>query len=169
MNVANWLNRTARLSPGADALMTGLESHADYGGFASAARGFGGWLEKRLRVGDRIGIFCENCPDWLVAIFGIWWMGAVAVPINAKLHGREASWILSNAQATLVVTSDRCAGILRDGGWTGNVLSVDSKEWRRAIRHEGREHPRPRADGDLAWLFYTSGTTGRPKGVEEPG
>jgi long-chain acyl-CoA synthetase len=49
--------------------------------------------------GDRIGIFAKNVPDYLTCFYAIWRAGAAAVPINAKLHPKEAAWILSDAEA----------------------------------------------------------------------
>ena len=52
-------------------------------------------LEKEgIKLGDRVAVYMPNCPEFLVAFYAVWSMGAVIVPINSKLHTREVSWIL---------------------------------------------------------------------------
>lgn len=151
MNIATWLARTAATRGGAPALMQGAETVADYTGFAArAARLAGGLTARGVGPGDRVGIFAGNCPDYLVALFGIWWAGAVAVPVNAKLHPGEADWILDHAGAGPCFVGE---GMEAVRGVSFGSVGAD---------------PIPIAERkatDLAWLFYTSGTTGRPKGV----
>ncbi|WP_211482029.1 AMP-binding protein [Azotobacter beijerinckii] len=58
-----------------------------------------GFLRRNLRLeaGDRVAIYMSNCPEYLECLYGMLWAGLVAVPINAKLHPREASYILADA------------------------------------------------------------------------
>lgn len=110
----------------------------------------------------------RNTPDYLVVLYGIWWAGAAAVPINAKLHPREIAWIVENAGARLVVVTPDLAEAAPAGLET---LVAGADPFAAALAEQGRgrgegpSSPAPRDPGDLAWLFYTSGTTGRPKGV----
>jgi long-chain acyl-CoA synthetase len=171
MNVAQWLAATARLHPQAPALLRGMTVKADYARFAARAAAIAAGLASvyRIQPGDRVGLFMTNGTEYLEALYGIWWAGAVAIPINAKLHGREAAWICGDAGARLVLVSDgTTAGVKEAGGaWPPSLqtLSVDSaKFW--ALRGGAQQAALvPREADDLAWLFYTSGTTGRPKGV----
>src|SRR5450432_2973786 len=114
MNVAEWLAATARLRPDAPALLTGFDLDADYTSFARRAAAIGAALARDYRIapGDRIGLFASNCTQYLECLYGIWWIGAVAIPINAKLHGREAAWILGDAGARLTFISDDTAAAL---------------------------------------------------------
>jgi len=102
MNVAEWLAASARLRPDAPALLTGFDLDADYATFARRAAAIGAALAREYDIapGDRVGLFATNCTQYLECLYGIWWIGAVAIPINAKLHGREAAWICSDAGAT---------------------------------------------------------------------
>jgi acyl-CoA synthetase (AMP-forming)/AMP-acid ligase II len=64
-------------------------------------------LAAGLVPGDRVALFMRNHPRYLELMFGAWWAGLAVVPINAKLHLREAQWIVDHAQARWVfVTSD---------------------------------------------------------------
>ena len=171
MNIAEWLASTARLRPEAPALLTGFDLDADYRTFADRAAAIGVALmrEYGIKPGDRVALFASNCTQYLECLYGIWWMGAVAIPINAKLHGREAAWICSDAGASLAFVSDDTVEALTaasaDLPAAMKTLSVDSDAYRAMRQGEGAPAPLAREVDDLAWLFYTSGTTGRPKGV----
>ncbi|WP_298106924.1 class I adenylate-forming enzyme family protein, partial [Bradyrhizobium sp.] len=171
MNIAEWLASTARLRPEAPALLTGFDLDADYRTFADRAAAIGVALmrEYGIKPGDRVALFASNCTQYLECLYGIWWMGAVAIPINAKLHGREAAWICSDAGASLAFVSDDTFESLTaasaDLPAAMKTLSVNSDAYRARRQGEGAPAPLAREVDDLAWLFYTSGTTGRPKGV----
>jgi len=171
MNLAQWLAASARLRPDAPALLSGVTVEADYSSFARRAAAIGAGLcrDHGIRPGDRVALFMTNCTQYLECLYGIWWVGAVAIPINAKLHGREAAWICDNAGAKLAfVSGDTAAALTEAGGDLPaqmQMLSIDSDDYRRLQGGEGTAAPLPRESDDLAWLFYTSGTTGRPKGV----
>ena len=166
MNIADWLCARAILSPAAPALMTGERVEADYAGFAARASAGAAALAARfgIRPGDRVGVFMPNRTEYLEALYAIWWAGAVAVPINAKLHPSEAAWILDNAGATLCFLSGE-AGALAGADRDVRLLALDGRDWKTMRAGESLGRPVARRDDDLAWLFYTSGTTGRPKGV----
>ncbi|MGH1354845.1 MAG: class I adenylate-forming enzyme family protein [Thalassovita sp.] len=158
MNIALWLQRQAVAYPDRPALFLGRDLVADYAGFQGRVARLAGWLQGQgVRPGDRVAIFMKNCPDYLIVQYAIWFAGAVAVPINAKLHGAEAAWIIDNAGAGMVFASDQQAHALQDAGCSAQV--VQGTPQAEAIA------PVPRDAHDICWLFYTSGTTGRPKGV----
>ena len=171
MNVAEWLAASARLRPDAPALLTGFDLDADYRTFARRAAAIGAGLSRDYGIapGDRVALFATNCTQYLECLYGSWWVGAVAIPINAKLHGREAAWICSDAGAKLAFISDDTAGALMEAKGdlptAMKTLSVESETYRAMREGEGSPAPLEREVDDLAWLFYTSGTTGRPKGV----
>src|ERR1700683_3687528 len=139
MNVAEWLAATARLHPDAPALLTGPDLDADYATFARRAAAIGAALARDYHIepGDRVGLFATNCTQYLECLYGIWWIGAVAIPINAKLHGREAAWICSDAGAKLTFVSDDTVEALTevegDLPAAMKMLSVDGAAY-RALR-----------------------------------
>jgi long-chain acyl-CoA synthetase len=146
MNVAAWLERTARAEPARIAILHGASPWASYGELAARAARLAAGLRSRLGLapGDRVAIAMRNAPEYLEALYGIWWAGLAAVPVNAKLHPKEIAWIVEDSGAKLVLESPaQVAGLAADEALP--IAEVDA--------------------GALAWLFYTSGTTGRPKGA----
>ena len=107
-----------------------------------------------------------NCAEFFPCLFGAWRAGLTAVPINAKLHAREMSWILENCAASLcIMTPDIAASVsdAADAFWP-EIIATDSADYQTLLKGE----PAPIRSGspeEPAWLFYTSGTTGRPKGA----
>ena len=170
MNLAHLLHRQARMDPSRPALLNGTQLVATHGQWAQRCQQLARQFQDAgLQPGDRVAIFMRNHVRYLEVLFGAWWAGLAVVPINAKLHVREAQWIIDNAQArwafvTADITSEageRLTGLER-------VIDVDSAEadalwqWPTSLSETPIVERSPDA---LAWLFYTSGTTGRPKGV----
>ncbi|WP_306006719.1 class I adenylate-forming enzyme family protein [Aquicoccus porphyridii] len=166
MNPATYLTRAARLYPSNPAIFSGTTQITDYAGFADRAARLGqGFSEKYgIGSGDRVALFISNCPEYLDLLYGVWFAGGVVVPINHKLHPREVAWILNNSDASLVIAEGQQADTLQTTG-SCPVLDVSSDAYRDLASASPLSDPVPRASDDLAWLFYTSGTTGRPKGV----
>jgi long-chain acyl-CoA synthetase len=170
MNLAQLLVRAARTYPERPALLHGTVLLLHYGELADrVARRAAHWRQQLgLVPGDRVALYMGNQPAYLEALYAAWWAGLVAVPINAKLHPREAAWILGHAEAAALVVGEDLAGELRPElnalPALRTVCSPGDASWQAALAMP----PMPaqaRGPDDLAWLFYTSGTTGRPKGV----
>ncbi|WP_133489626.1 class I adenylate-forming enzyme family protein [Aliiroseovarius marinus] len=164
MNLAHWLERTAQVHGDRPAVFRGGDQIFTYDGFFRAAQGLAAGLAARgVGPGDRVALFMKNCPQYLLGFYGVWGLGAAVVPINAKLHPKEAAFILENSGAKLVLVTDDLADGLADVTDVP-LVRVERPEFVELFMHE----PLPvaeRAGSDLAWLFYTSGTTGQPKGV----
>jgi long-chain acyl-CoA synthetase len=162
MNVALWLARAAQRFGAATAVGHGCDAWCSYRELAQRAAALAAWLQGQgIAPGDRIALFAPNTPQYLVVLWAVWWSGAAAVPINAKLHAREAAWILGHSGSKMAF----CDRVSRDAL---ALLAPEVRFFTDLPVLEGagaRAAPAERADSDAAWLFYTSGTTGRPKGV----
>ena len=166
MNIALWLRRMAQVRGASPALFHGVEQIADYAAFDRRAGQMARWLgDAGVRPGDRVALWFKNHPDYLILLYGIWYAGAVAVPINAKLHPREAAWIIDNSGAAVTVTSAEMVPALTGIGTQGRIVAQNDATLAAVSELDPVVAPVTRAPDDLAWLFYTSGTTGRPKGV----
>lgn len=117
-------------------------------------------LRARFGAGARIGVASENRPEIVELMFGIWAAECVFVPLNFKLHPREMSGILDDCGAATVFASPKiAAGLSLD-----RVEVIGSQSYRGWFT--GAPGFAPQTDpAALAWLFYTSGTTGRSKGA----
>ena len=159
-NLAGLLDGPARWAATAPAVLIGDEVVRDWAGFADAVARRAAALADGLgvRPGDAVALYADNCPAYLELLYAIWHAGAVAVPISSRLHARETSELLaaSRAKACFVTGS---LGDRLDAPCP--VLGTDERGW------EGHD-PRPltqRTLTDDAWIFFTSGTTGRSKGA----
>jgi long-chain acyl-CoA synthetase len=162
MNLAHWLHRMAQVRGDAPALLVGTDVTADYATFHARAAALAGRLG--IAPGDRVGLFMANCPEYLITFYAVWIAGGAVVPINNKLHGREAAWILENSGAAKVfVTSKLGAALAHETGLP--MIDVETNAFADLTTGDPMQIV-ARGSDDLAWLFYTSGTTGRPKGVQ---
>ncbi|MBK1624838.1 class I adenylate-forming enzyme family protein [Afifella marina] len=167
MNLADWLLRTARRMPDAPALLRGDELVATYGEFAERAARLGRALKEVHGVspGDRVAIFMANSTEYLEIMYGIWWAGAAAVPINHKLHPREAAYIIQDSGADLVFVSEGDEGLAQRLDDGVRLITAPGEAFQTLLAAEPLTAPQAMSSDGLAWLFYTSGTTGNPKGV----
>ncbi len=170
MNLATWVERHGRMRPDRPALAEGERVHATWVEFAARVAAVAGGLRESfgLSPGDRVAIVMRNRPEYLEAQFAIWHAGLVAVPVNARLHRDEIAYILDHSQTTLVVTdADHATEVESLVGTVGSLRAVvvaPGEQWDRLTVSS----PSPLIDRlptDPAWLFYTSGTTGQPKGA----
>ena len=170
MSVANLMLRAGRSYAERPAVAVGPEVRLTYGALARRVAGLAGALRGRfaLAPGDRVALIMANGPAYLEVMFAAWHAGLVAMPINAKLHAKEHAYILDHAGARLCFVSadlaDEIAAIAPSVDGLEAVVCVDEADY------EGLADGDPidlqwRDPGELAWLFYTSGTTGRPKGA----
>ena len=131
------------------------------------ARLAGGLRALGLVPGDRVLLSLENCGEFVELLFGCWAAGLCAVPANARLHRREVEYLADNSGARLLVATP---GLIESlAPLAGSVPSLERAVSTRTPEYEALYgEPLLPAVGeptDPAWLFYTSGTTGRPKGA----
>lgn len=138
-----------------------------------------GLTERGLESSDRIAIVHRNCHHFLEAYFAVARIGAVLVPINHRLSVSDITHILENSGSKAVIVEGHLLEMVRPvlDQTSGLDLIVVTGEphgsmpgkgvlYDELIKGDAHELPKPEIDEDeMAHLYYTSGTTGKPKGV----
>ena len=175
MNVGTLLTKTARTYPERLAIaygdyeLTYKQFNERVNRLANTFRALG------IEEGQNVAILMQNCPEFIEGLYACFKAGIGAVPINFRLHPEECAFIIDNSEAVGIILSDdfrNSLHALRDrmprvkhyicvteplrGMLHYETLIADQSDEFIDVYVE-RDH--------LAWLFYTSGTTGRPKGA----
>jgi long-chain acyl-CoA synthetase len=171
MNIASLLARAATVRPDRVAVFEGERPCWSYRELARLSARIAAGLTGRhgLAPGQRVALVMRNCPDYLAVLFACWHAGLICVPVNAKLHAKEIAAILDDCGARLVlVTEDLAVTVSQALGFMDeaqpDVVSAGGADYQALARFDGASEHDAGA-GDPAWLFYTSGTTGRSKGA----
>jgi acyl-CoA ligase (AMP-forming) (exosortase A-associated) len=143
--------------------------HVRYEELASAVvRVAAGYVALGIARGERIAVWLDKCPEFVMACFGSVAAGAVFVPLNPLLKPDQVGYILRDCGVRVLVTSaDRAAllaQVLPQCEALRHVVRVDATEWSELLSTPPRPGHRV-IDTDIAAILYTSGSTGRPKGV----
>ena len=174
MNSFVFLEKSARQRPDGLALLQGEEAYT-YREFRERALAVGGNLQALgCMPGDRVAFCLANSPRIMEVIFGCFAAGLIVVPINARLHAREMAYIVENSGAKILIHGPE----FQDGIISNRDLFVglrhriclDTAEgatkFDELLNSANMLSTAVDADPeDLCWLFYTSGTTGKPKGA----
>jgi acyl-CoA synthetase (AMP-forming)/AMP-acid ligase II len=111
----------------------------------------------------------ENCAEFLEMLFACWAAGLCAVPVNARLHADEVAHIAGDSRARLLVATPALAAALAplEGSveTLSAIIATGSDAYAALLGLGALLQPIDRSATDHAWLFYTSGTTGKPKGA----
>ena len=131
--------------------------------------------DRGIEPGDRVALYLPNVPQFLTAFHGVLRAGGVVVPMNPQYKSREISHLLADSEATVVVSLGdlvpRVEAVMDDTDVTQVVSVGETQEENdtvppfEAFLAEEEAPVVSRADDDVAIQPYTSGTTGRPKGV----
>ena len=170
MNIAHLLLGSAQEFRDLPALARGTTPHLGYRDLWRKVSVMSTHLRVRfgLQRGDRVAFAMTNCVESIEVMYAIWHAGLCAVPMNAKLHAKEFAFILENSGARLCFVTPDLAGTIAEAAREAPDLKEIVDTTTRAYSFMEVGDPGPIADcepTDLAWLFYTSGTTGRPKGA----
>jgi long-chain acyl-CoA synthetase len=153
LNLAHLLLNSARRQPDLPALAVGKRPVRTYGEMASRVARLS-FRKLSLKKGDRVALAMKNCPEFYEILFACWHAGLIAVPMNAKLHPKEFAYIVENSGAKACFATSELQACV-------NGIPISELD-------DFLDEPVPAADvspDDTAWLFYTSGTTGVPKGA----
>jgi fatty-acyl-CoA synthase len=174
----NWFGVLAHHATGTpDQPMTIFEGQTTtYGEMATRVTALAGGLAQHgVGPGDVVGLLSYNCPEFLETIFAANYLGAIAMPINYRLAAPEVRYILEHSRARVLVCDPALVEVGNEGmaALEGSPFRValgaaGSDGWTTLTELRRPDGPADRtfaAAYDLHRLMYTSGTTGRPKGV----
>jgi len=171
MNSSQLLERNARKYPNAEAVICmgrrityeQLNEHVNQ--FAHALKGEG------IHSGDKVILFLPNVADFVIAYFAIQRIGAIVVPISAKLTLPEVEYIIKHSDAKAFITHDMLLTVVKTLEFPSLRIKTGEEvdSWRsfESLLQSGEKAAIPclLKDGDESTILYTSGTTGQPKGV----
>ena len=175
MNLGSFLTKSAELFPDRSAIVYGskrlsyAQLHARANRLANVLR------HLDVRPGDNIALLQYNYPETLESMFAAFKAGCGAVPINFRLHPSEFAYIIDHSQARVLILSpefnetivrirdkiSHAEHLITLSGATGELLDYEELLSKESETWDDVDT----APEDVAWLFYTSGTTGRPKGA----
>ncbi len=173
MNSFAFLEKSARHRPDGLALLQG-EERLTYREFRDRALAIGGnLLAMGCEPGDRVAFCLANSPRIMEVIFGCFAAGLVVVPVNARLHPREMAYIVQDSGAKILIHGPEYQdGIVAHAALFGTVARIctapteGTKPFAALIDPADALAAAVEATPEyLCWLFYTSGTTGKPKGA----
>ncbi len=185
--LAQLLERQVQETPEADFLIDG-DQILSYSQVADDARSLAAALANMgVEPGDRVAIILPGCPEFVVSLFALARLGVVVVPINPRLPEAELRYMLRHSEAVCAITVENLHGVdylqlfeellphLPELQYLVTVGEEDLWYDDRIYQFEdlvsagqGRTLPQEVAErpDDLFAIVYTSGTTGKPKGVE---
>lgn len=168
MNIAAHMQAAAEDSPDRPAIALGARVLLRYGELADRVSRLAHALRHQYKLlkGERVALVMKNSPEYLETLYACWHAGLIAIPINAKLHRNEFAYILEDSGARLCFVTpdvvDTISPLLVDPLQT--IIDVSTDEYASMLSEEQLTLCSVDPE-DAAWLFYTSGTTGQPKGA----
>lgn len=140
----------------------------------TVCRAAGGLKSLGIKKGDRVAIYLESSPEYLLSYLAVWRTGAIAVPMNIVLREDEVLYMLMNAGARAVITNEAGSAVIRRirNQIPGDIVIIatgagdaGTTPWEELLAATPLERAAYTSADDLCQLQYTSGTTGAPKGA----
>ena len=168
LNLSHTLFRTARRLPRAVAVIERDWAEYSYEDLAERSlRLASALIALGLAPGSRVALLMHNCAAYVEVLYACWAARVCAVPIDVRLHPKEVAFILDDSDVQIAFVSDAIdtTAIEKARQRVTRFIEINSAEYRKLLHTEPIAASAVDSSNETAWLFYTSGTTGRPKGV----
>ncbi|MCP2275409.1 long-chain acyl-CoA synthetase [Nocardia amikacinitolerans] len=162
LSLASILAEQARRRPDRIALIEGAQRITFAELWSQAREQAAALIELGVRPGDRVALMCPNTAEFPRAYYAILAAGAAVIPVHLLLTANEAEHVLRDSGATLLVCHEQFAAV---GRAAAGAVGIGCHDPNTLVAEPIRSFV-SRAPGDTAVIFYTSGTTGKPKGAE---
>lgn len=127
--------------------------------------------EAGIKPRDKVILYSGNSIEFYIAYFAIWQIGAVLVPVNIFLHEKELLYVIDNSESAAIFVSNEFKNKIeklqenKEFKNIKTILSEDDIDWKSEVTENQLFETISLELNELSVLLYTSGTTGKPKGV----
>ncbi|WP_430784635.1 o-succinylbenzoate--CoA ligase [Virgibacillus flavescens] len=161
--IPHWLTKQASLAPNDMALELEDGNYLTFEQLKNKSQSFAKKLVNQgVDRGSKVGIYSTNCPEMVIAIHALSYLGATAVMLNIRLAEQEIIYQLNDADVSLILADDELVSTVLDMELNADVLSFSKVNSKQEMIVELVTEL---SLDDPFTIMYTSGTTGNPKGV----
>jgi len=175
MSLTSIVRRAAQVNARGPAVIDG-SVRTSWSAFADrVSRIAGGLATLGLQPGERVAILAVNHASFLELQYAVLWAGGILVPVNYRLSSNEISYIVGAAAACMIVADPQFERVVRDVAsnvpalrrviWFANSEALGGSSYARLAAQDAIEDRSESRADDTAGIYFTGGTTGRPKGV----
>jgi long-chain acyl-CoA synthetase len=175
MHLTSIVRRAAQINPRQAAVIDG-SARTSWSAFADrVSRVAGGLVALCLRPGERVAILAVNHASFLELQYAVLWAGGVLVPVNYRLSSTEVGYIVGVAAASMLIADPQFEEAVREAAsalptlrhviWFSGPEAVGEQSYAWLAARDAVEDRSERRSDDSAGIYFTGGTTGRPKGV----
>ncbi|GAB7071165.1 AMP-binding protein [Mycobacterium hodleri] len=154
--------------PGRAAVIGADGAKVTFAEFDRQVESVAAWVGERTKRGDRVAVIADNSASYARLYYGVPRSGRILTLVNQRLSAAEQIGQLSAAEPRLLLGDarylDALPAVARETPAVREVVTFDDPSWHRAV-HEPASSSEPVDPDDPAWLLFTSGSTGPPKGV----
>lgn len=170
MNLSQLFQRSVQMYPDCTAVVCGEQVRRTYRQLDQRVGALAHWFrhDLGLKPSDRLLLAMKNCPEYIEILLAAWRAELCVVPVNSKLHPNEIAEMAEDAGARKCLSHGSLASALRDHPGIRaqlDVLDTGEDAYLQALASPQLPVGGSCDENAVAWLFFTSGTTGRSKGV----